>query len=108
MKAPNAIQLSVEPALQGAITLLGDRLTVRLVLALEGADLRFGQLQGVGKASSKTVSARLKDMERHGLVTRTLYAEVPPRVVYALTPKGRELVSIVLGLAEWEQAWAQR
>lgn len=107
MEAPHALQISVDPdaVLQGSLALLGDPLAIRLLFALEEPK-RFGDLQRPG-TSSKTLSGRLKRMERLGLVSKTLYAEVPPRTVYALTPKGSELVSHLLAMVEWEHSWRQ-
>jgi DNA-binding HxlR family transcriptional regulator len=92
----------------GTLRLIGDTLAVQLLNALAIQELRFGELQRiVPKKSTKTVAARLKSLERAGLLTRTLYAEVPPRAVYRITDKGRELTTIVAGIADWENSWRQ-
>ena len=60
-------------------------------------------LKGV---SSKTLAARLKELEKNGILERQAYNEIPPRVEYRLTPKGQELVESVLGLFQWMKKWS--
>ena len=57
---------------------------------------RFGELKkSIGTVSQKVLTAQLRDMEAKGLLTRTVYAEVPPRVEYTLTETGRSLKPIL-------------
>ncbi|MEO9323277.1 helix-turn-helix domain-containing protein [Nocardioides sp. C4-1] len=56
------------------------------------------RLQGI---SPKVLSATMKRLEEHGLVTRTVYAEVPPRVEYALTDLGRSAAAPLAHLRDW-------
>lgn len=58
-------------------------------------------LQGI---SPKTLSSRLQKFVAVGIVTRTAYPEIPPRVVYELTPAGRRLQSVLDAMAEWSEA----
>lgn len=55
--------------------------------------------------STKTLTARLRELERYGLVTRTVFPEVPPRVEYALTAKGQEIQPIMAALSQVGQQW---
>lgn len=55
--------------------------------------------------STKTLTARLRELERCGLVSRTVFPEVPPRVEYALTAKGREIQPIMVALSQVGQHW---
>jgi len=90
---------------EGILSLVGDHVAVRVLLELSSGEKRFSAFQlGV---SSKTLSQRLKRLEEQELITRTAYAEIPPRVEYALTPKGKEFVTILDGLLQWEQSWLQ-
>jgi DNA-binding HxlR family transcriptional regulator len=57
--------------------------------------------------SSKTLAARLKELQRGGILERQAYNETPPRVEYRLTTKGQELVESVIGLLQWMRKWAQ-
>lgn len=92
-----------ESLLEGTLAIVGDTTSSRILLRLVGSPVRFSEFDlGV---STKTLSNRLKRLERQGLITRTLHAEVPPRVEYALTEKGGELASIIEGLLKWEQSW---
>lgn len=63
---------------------------------------RFGELQRrLGAVTPRTLTRVLRDLEADGVVTRTVYAEVPPRVEYSLTELGRSLDRVV----EWLDAW---
>ena len=55
--------------------------------------------------SSKTLAARLKELQRSGVLERQSYNETPPRVEYRLTIKGQELVESVIGLLQWMRKW---
>jgi DNA-binding HxlR family transcriptional regulator len=83
---------------------VGDKWTVLIITALASGPLRFTALheQVVG-ISQRMLSQTLRALTRDGLVTRTAYAEVPPRVEYALTPLGRSLTEAVDGLVRWVQ-----
>jgi DNA-binding HxlR family transcriptional regulator len=56
--------------------------------------------------SSKTLAARLKQLERNRILERKAYNEIPPRVEYCLTDKGQELVESVIGLLQWMRKWS--
>ena len=88
-----------------AISVLGDPLSVRTLVRLAQDDARFGELESDLSVRPKVLSARLKRLQEEGMVTRVAYPEIPPRVVYGLTEKGRELVSIMHGIGEWDDAW---
>jgi DNA-binding HxlR family transcriptional regulator len=71
-------------------------------LAENGAPLRFSRLiERVEGVSQKVLTQTLRHLERDGLVTRTLYPQVPPRVDYALTPLGGELLQQLAPLWRW-------
>lgn len=76
-----------------------------IVIALSGGSLRFGEVrQAVDGISGKVLAATLRDLERDGIVTRTSYDEMPPRVEYTLTALGRTLREPLNALAQWAQA----
>lgn len=56
--------------------------------------------------SSKTLAARLKQLEKNGILERKAYNEIPPRVEYRLTDKGQELLESVIGLLQWMRKWS--
>jgi DNA-binding HxlR family transcriptional regulator len=57
--------------------------------------------------SSKTLAARLKELERSGILERQSYNEIPPRVEYRLTTKGQELVESIIDLLQWMRKWSK-
>jgi DNA-binding HxlR family transcriptional regulator len=74
------------------------------VLAQAQGPLRFSRvLERVEGISQKVLTQALRTLERHGLITRTLYPQVPPRVEYELTPLGVDLLAQVLSLWGWIQ-----
>ena len=78
--------------LADALALIGHKWTLLIVEDLLGGPRRFTQIErSLGSANPKMVTARLRELEAAGLVSRAIYAEVPPRVEYALTDRGREL-----------------
>lgn len=73
-----------------------------IVRELLRGPLRFNELMdALPGISAHTLTNRLRKFESHGLVTRTAYAEIPPRVVYELTPIGHELRSVLDAMNEW-------
>jgi DNA-binding HxlR family transcriptional regulator len=90
-----------------AVSLIADMVAVQVLHSLAAGQMRFGALAAALRGvSSKTLAHRLKRLEREGMLTRTVHAQVPVRVEYALTPKGTELLSILEGIAQWERSWA--
>ena len=67
---------------------------------------RFGELKkSVGNITQKVLTAQLRDMEESGLLTRTVYPEVPPRVEYTLTDLGRSLKPILDAMQDWGEGY---
>lgn len=56
--------------------------------------------------SSKTLTIRLKELEKSGILKRQSFNEIPPRVEYRLTPKGQELVESIINLLQWMRKWS--
>lgn len=83
---------------------VGDKWSVLIVRALGGGPRRFNDLKrDIGGISQRMLSLTLRGLERDGLVTRTVFATVPPRVDYALTDLGRSLWEPVEALGAWAQ-----
>ena len=81
---------------------VGDKWTVLVVELLSDGPMRFNQLRrSIGNISQKMLTTTLRALERDGLVIRTVYPTVPPRVDYELTELGRELRVPVQALAGW-------
>jgi DNA-binding HxlR family transcriptional regulator len=91
-------------AIERTLDVIGGKWTVQILRDLFEGTRRFGQLQqSLGGVSPKMLIARLRELEERGLVTRTLYPEIPPRVEYSLTDDGRTLRPIIDAMAEWGQ-----
>jgi DNA-binding HxlR family transcriptional regulator len=89
-------------AVERTLEVIGGKWTVQILRDLFEGTRRFGQLQqSLGGVSPKMLIARLRELEERGLVTRTLYPEIPPRVEYSLTEDGRTLRPIVDAMADW-------
>ena len=81
---------------------IGDKWTVLTISTLSAGSLRYSDLQAsIPGISQRMLTQTLKHLERDGLITRTAYAEVPPRVEYELTDLGRSLLDAVMAMAEW-------
>ena len=84
------------------LMLIGDKWKVLILRELLGGTKRFGELKkAIGSVSQKVLTAQLRDMEAKGLLTRTVYAEVPPRVEYTLTETGYSLRPILDSMVAW-------
>jgi len=67
-----------------------------------GGTMRFSELRrALGSCTQKMLAQQLREMERDGLVKRKVYAEVPPKVEYSLTPAGASLKPVVDAMVEW-------
>jgi DNA-binding HxlR family transcriptional regulator len=81
---------------------IGDRWTLLVLSALQDRTLRFQELRrAVDGVSQKMLTQTLRALERDGLVRREVYAAVPPRVEYSLTPLGATLSELVAGTRAW-------
>ncbi len=81
---------------------IGDKWSLLVVGTLHHGTLRFGELLGhIPGLSQRMLTRTLRGLERDGIVARTVYAEVPPRVEYELTGLGRDLVPAAEALASW-------
>jgi len=83
---------------------IADKWTVLIVGALEDRTKRFGELRReIGGVSQKMLTQTLRGLERDGIVARTVYATVPPKVEYSLTDLGRTLVRILEAIRDWSE-----
>lgn len=88
---------------------IGDRWTVLVVLALAEGRLRFSELRNrVDGITPKVMTQTLRALERDGLITREVFAEVPPRVEYELTDLGRDLLAPIDAVRIWAEQHAIR
>ena len=84
------------------LMLIGDKWKVLILRDLMNGTMRFGELKkSIGTVSQKVLTAQLRDMEEKGLLTRKVYAEVPPRVEYTLTETGYSLKPVLDTMWAW-------
>ena len=87
------------------LDLIGDKWTPIIVYILGQGTKRYGELQRhLPGVSKKMLTQTLRSLERNGLLNRKVYAEVPPRVDYSLTPLGKKFLEPVTSLCAWAQA----
>jgi DNA-binding HxlR family transcriptional regulator len=77
--------------------------TLTVITMLRESTLRFSELKRSGRISQKTLTTTLRDLERDGFVTRTMFATIPPRVDYELTELGRDLLKLADGMRLFAQ-----
>jgi len=88
---------------------IGDKWTVLVVLLLSDGPLRFSELRSrLGRVAPKVLTQTLRRMERDGLATREIFAEVPPRVEYALTDLGNSLIEPIAVIGNWAEVNVDR
>ncbi|ROS21814.1 helix-turn-helix domain-containing protein [Cellulomonas sp. PhB150] len=93
------------PMIRSVLDRICDKWTLLVVSTLQRGRMRFTELQrSIPGVSQRMLSLTLRHLERDGLVVRTAYAEVPPRVEYALTDTGTTLIEPALALASWAVA----
>lgn len=91
------------------LELIGDKWKVLILRDLVGGTKRFGELKkSIGSVSQKVLTSQLRDMEDKGLVSRKVYAEVPPRVEYTLTETGYSLKPILDAMANWGTEYKEK
>jgi DNA-binding HxlR family transcriptional regulator len=98
--------LQTNCAVEKAIKIIGSKWTLLVLHNIMEGNNRFGQLQRVLKGiSTKTLSVRLQEMEKAGIIDRKVFAEIPLHVEYSLTEKGKSLKGIIDQMSRWgEQA----
>jgi len=85
-----------------AIQLMGGRWKLLILMRLENGKRRFGELnKQIPNITERMLTLQLRELEQDGLITRKVYAEVPPRVEYEMTDIGRDLLPICAGLHTW-------
>src|SRR5271170_7518700 len=89
-------------AISDVLARVGDKWSVLVVTRLGAGSMRFNELRrSIGGISQRMLTLTLRGLERDGLVTRTVFPTIPPRVDYALTSLGRDLLDPVSALGEW-------
>ena len=89
-------------AVSDVLARVGDKWSVLVVSRLGEGPMRFNELRrSIGGISQRMLTLTLRGLERDGLLTRTAFPTIPPRVDYALTPLGRDLLNPVSALGAW-------
>ena len=91
------------------LTLISDRWKVLILRDVMPGTKRFGELRkSIGHVTQKVLTANLRDMEAKGLLTRKVYAEVPPRVEYTLTDLGLSLKPVLDAMKKWGEEYKEQ
>jgi DNA-binding HxlR family transcriptional regulator len=89
-----------------SLDVLDGKWTILVLRDLLSGTKRFGQLRrSLGGVNPKTLTERLKQLEKADIVTRKIFAAVPPRVEYTLTQKGQSLKPVIAALGKWGSEW---
>jgi DNA-binding HxlR family transcriptional regulator len=89
---------------RNVLEVLANKWTTLIVPALHGGPMRFGELRRrLDGITQKSLTQALRGLERDGMVTRTLYPTIPPRVDYALTDLGRSVSALLEDLRDWAE-----
>jgi len=94
-------------ALEAALSIIGGKWKLKIYKALRnGGNIRFSSIhKSLQDISEKTLAAQLRELENDGIVTRTSYPEIPPRVEYTLTELGTQLEPVFESLNNWGKAY---
>ena len=94
------------PLYHKAVELIGRRWTGAILRALLAGQTRFSEITAVVPGlSDRLLSERLKELESEGIVSRVVIPEMPGRVEYHLTAKGRDLHKVIESVSEWAERW---
>lgn len=101
--------LEIKCPIQFTLDLIGAKWSIQILRELFTSDRRTHEfLQALPGISSKTLTMRLRELEAYGLIERRVYAEIPPRVEYSLTEKGRELQPVMKALHQVGVKWLEQ
>jgi DNA-binding HxlR family transcriptional regulator len=108
-KVLSELEIETRPGcMAAALAILGNKWTALIVKELSEGCVRFSSLeQSLAGISPRTLSQRLDEMEQLRLITRKSFAEVPPRVEYTLTQKGKDLLPILKSMAVWGDMYSK-
>ncbi|TFG84065.1 MAG: transcriptional regulator [Erysipelotrichales bacterium] len=96
------------PRFESAFQILGKRWNGLIIRILAERPLRFGELdQAIPDLSARMLAARLKELEKEGLILRSVYPEMPIRIEYSLSGKGSELEKALDAVQLWADKWKQ-
>jgi DNA-binding HxlR family transcriptional regulator len=100
--SPKADIYTVDCPSQGILALIGSKWSLLILCALRGGPMRTGELRRrLDGVSAKMLTQTLRELERHGIVERRDFGEIPPRVDYRLSALGRSLAELVAQIEQW-------
>ena len=101
---PNPSVFNPKCGAQQVLERIADKWTALVIYRLARGTKRYGELQrSIGGVSQKMLTHTLRSLERDGLVERTVYPVVPPKVEYSLTPLGRTLIEPLRAVCKWAE-----
>ena len=107
-RALNSVSILAITSLEVTLSLIGDKWKILIIRDLLDGTKRFSQLKkSLPGISQKVLTQNLRTMEESGLLYREVFAEVPPRVEYTLTPRGYSIKSVLDSLAQWGKDYQQ-
>ena len=97
------------PEIDATLSVLGGKWKILILWQLMRRPCRFNELRrAITGVSQHMLTEQLRDLESQGVITRTIFAEVPPRVEYALSEHGKSLGDVMRALAEWGKSHLER
>jgi DNA-binding HxlR family transcriptional regulator len=97
------------PEIDATLSVLGGKWKMLILWQLMRRPCRFNELRrAIVGVSQHMLTVQLRDLESQGVITRTIFAEVPPRVEYALSEHGKSLRDVMRALAEWGKSHLER
>ncbi|MBU3160003.1 helix-turn-helix transcriptional regulator [Clostridium frigoris] len=97
------------PRFEAAFQILGKRWTGLIIRSLLSGSKRFSELQEIIPAlSSRVLTERFKELEELGIITRSVYPEMPVRIEYGLTQKGKDLEKTMDEIQKWAEKWSDK
>ncbi|NIK70152.1 MULTISPECIES: winged helix-turn-helix transcriptional regulator [unclassified Paenibacillus] len=94
------------PKYEAAADILGKKWTGLIIRVMLGGPKRFKEIkEQIPEMSDKMLTDRMKELESQSIVKRTVYPEMPVRIEYELTPKGRELQPVIESIQSWGEQW---
>ncbi|WP_337098042.1 winged helix-turn-helix transcriptional regulator [Paenibacillus sp. YIM B09110] len=94
------------PKYEAAADILGKKWTGRIIRVLLGGPKRFKEIkEQIPEMSDKMLTDRMKELETQNIINRNVYPEMPVRIEYDLTDKGRELQPVIESIQKWGEEW---
>jgi len=85
-----------------ALDFIGGTWKMPILWRLKDKEMRYSEIRrSIGHISDKMLTSQLKEMEKNGFINREVFAEVPPKTVYSITPKGRQVIPVIEFIREY-------